>query len=386
MKRRPVSLGRLFGIEIRLHLSWLPILILVTILALISPPSGQAQLSAVSRVTVAAMAAALFFGSVLAHELAHALVARRTGAQVGEIVLYVIGGATRLEQESRDPRTEMAIAAAGPLLNLALGLACLAPWLLTTSGGGELAVAFNTLLLWVCVSNLFLAAANLLPAFPLDGARLVRAVAWAATGDSERATRAASIIGRAMGWSLVGAGVAIAIFDDVAIGLWIVVVGWFLRQAAEGSLRRATVERLVHGLRVGDVMLHDYPVITQNLTLDTLEQQTARAGGSVFIPVVQEGNLAGAVDRAAISRVPRGRWPTTRVAEVMRSLEALATVTASDSLWAAVMRFDDARVEGLPVVDAVDRHRLVGLLTRDSLVDTLRLRRKAQAASASGLR
>ncbi len=202
-------------------------------------------------------------------------------------------------------------------------------------------------------ANLCLAAINLLPAFPLDGGRLLRGVAWAVTGDFVRGTRAASVIGRVLSWTLVGVGVVVAVGVDVLVGLWIVVIGWFLGQAAEGGYRRVAVERLVQGLKVGDVMLNDYPVVTQNLTLDTLEQQTDLAG-AVFFPVVLQGSLSGAVDLAAIRRVPRGRRSTTRVSDVMKRLEALVTVHELDPLWDAVLRFDASRVEGLPVVDPAD--------------------------------
>ncbi|MFI5261498.1 MAG: site-2 protease family protein [Candidatus Limnocylindrales bacterium] len=383
MRPGPISVGRVLGIEIRLHPSWILIFLLVTVqLAVIGAPGTEAELPAVLRVALAAIVAALFFASVLGHELAHAVVARRVGVPVEEILLFVFGGAARLEREAPNPRAEMLIAAAGPLFNILVGVACLAPWLVIESDTGDLLVAIATLAFWVGASNLFLAAINILPAFPLDGGRFLRGIAWAVTGDFVRATRAASMVGRAMGWSLVGAGIVVAGFDDVLIGLWIVLIGWFLGQAAAGGYRRVAVERLVEGLSVGDVMLHDYPIITQNLTLDTVAQQTALAGGSRFYPVILEGDLAGAVDLAAIRRVPRSRWTTTRVADVMKRLEGLVTVTERDSLWDAVLRFDEAHVEGLPVVDPADSHRLVGLVTRDSVFSTLRLRSKALGADA----
>jgi Zn-dependent protease/CBS domain-containing protein len=378
-----IRIGRLLGIEIRLHPSWILIFILVTVqLAVIGAPSGAVELPILLRVTLAALVAALFFASVLVHELGHALVGRRFGVPVDEILLFVFGGSARLEQEAPGPGAEIVIAIAGPLVNLVIGAACLVPWLVIDASSGDVLVAIGTLSFWVGASNLFLAAINLLPAFPLDGGRLLRAVAWAITHDFVRATRAASVIGRVMGWSLVGAGIVVAGGADVLIGLWIVLIGWFLGQAAEGGYRRVAVERLVQGLKVADVMLRDYPVVTQNLTLDTLEQQTDLAG-AVFFPVVLQGSLTGAVDLAAIRRVPRGRRSTTRVSDVMKRLEALVTVTELDPLWDAVLRFDASRVEGLPVVDPADPHHLVGLVTRDSVFRTLRVRRKAQAAGSA---
>ena len=383
-----IRIGRIFGIEVRLHPSWIVIFLLVTVqLAIIGAPNGETQLPIAVRVVLAAVVAALFFASVLAHELGHALVGRRFGVAVDEILLFVFGGSARLEQEAPSPRAELVIGLAGPVVNLIIGVICLVPWLLLASaigdaGASDLLIAVGTLAFWVGVSNLFLAAVNLLPAFPLDGGRLLRGVAWALTGDFVRATRVASVIGRVMGWGLVGAGIVVAGGFDILVGLWIVLIGWFLGQAAEGGYRRVAVERLVKGLRVADVMLHDYPVVTQNLTLDTLEQQTDLAG-SLYYPVVLDGNLTGAVDLASIKRIPRSRRGTTRVADVMKRFEALVTVHELDPLWDAVLRFDASRVEGLPVVDPTDPKHLVGLVTRDSVFRTLRMRRKAQAAGAT---
>jgi len=384
-----IRLGRIAGIEVRLHLSWILIFLLVTVeLAIVGVPDGETQLPPALRIGLAVLVAAIFFASVLAHELGHALVGRRFGVAADGILLYVFGAPARVEQEAPGPRAELVIGVAGPAVNLLLGAACLSPWLLlasapTAGGTGDLIAAASMVAFWVGVGNLSLALVNLLPAFPLDGGRLVRAVAWSVTGDFVRATRIASVIGRLMGWCLVGAGIVVVAAIDVLAGLWIALIGWFLVQAAEGGYRRVAVERLVQGLRVADVMLRDYPIVTQNLTLDTLEQQTDLAG-SLYYPVVLDGNLTGAVDLAAIRRVPRGRRGTTRVADVMKHLEALVTVHELDPLWDAVLRFDASRVEGLPVVDPVDPRRLVGLVTRDSVFRALRMRRKAQAAGVTG--
>lgn len=387
MRRGSIRLGRVFGIEVRMHPSWVLIFVLITIqLTVVGAPTGEIELPPVLRASLAAIVAAVFFASVLAHELAHALVARRFGVPVEEILLFVFGGAARLDQEAPDPRAEVVITAVGPLMNLAIGVVALAPWLVLQSSGGDLVGALGTVAFWVGASNLFLAGVNLLPAFPLDGGRLLRAIAWAVTGDFVRATRVASMIGRAMGWALIATGILVAGLDDVVVGLWIVLVGWFLSQAAEGGYRRVAVEHLVQGLSVGDVMLHDYPVVSQNLTLDTLAQQTALEGGSAYYPVIQEGSLAGAVDLTAIRRVPRARWTTTRVVDVMKKLEALVTVTERDSLWDAVLRLEASRADGLPVVDPDDPRRLVGIVTRDSVFRTLRLRRAAQDAPPPGPR
>ena len=375
MKDGTLRLARLFGVEIRVHPSWIFVFALVVLqLALVGSPGGGEPLPVPLRVALAVIVAVLFFASVLFHELAHAAMARRRGIRVERVTLFIFGGAAKLEQEAPDPGTEAAVALAGPLANLVLVPVFLVPWWLGYAADSELVRAVAVLAFWLALSNLILGLFNLVPGFPMDGGRLLRAFLWARSGDFVRATRTAARVGRTFALFLVGLGFVVAIGADLVIGVWLAFIGWFLSQAAEGGYRRVAVEQLLDGLHVADAMLRDYAVVGPNLTLDTLAQQSALGGGA-FYPVVHDGALTGAIDLGAVQRVPRDRWPTTRVTEVMRRGDALVTVTESDSLWDAVLRFDETRSEGLPVVAPDDRRRLVGLLTRESVFRTLRLRR-----------
>ena len=384
-----IRIGRIFGIEVRLHPSWIVIFLLVTVqLAIIGAPNGETQLPVALRIVLAAVVAALFFASVLAHELGHALVGRRFGVTVDEILLFVFGalgppragGAQparrtghRAGRPGGEPRHRRdlprPVAAAGVRARRRRGqrppdrrrhARLLGRRQQPLPGGRE-------------------PAAGLPPrrGSPDARRRVGRDRRLRAGHPRRLGHRARHGLGRS--WEPVSSSPG---GFDILVGLWIVLIGWFLGQAAAGGYRRVAVERLVKGLRVADVMLHDYPVVTQNLTLDTLEQQTDLAG-SLFYPVVLDGNLTGAVDLASIKRIPRSRRGTTRVADVMKHFEALVTVHELDPLWDAVLRFDASRVEGLPVVDPLDPKHLVGLVTRDSVFRTLRMRRKAQAAGAT---
>lgn len=375
MRQGTFRLGRLLGVEVRIHPSWIFVFALVVLqLALVGPPGGGQPLSAPLRLGLAVVVALLFFASVLFHELAHAIVARRRGIRVEQVTLFIFGGAAKLEQEAPDPRTEALIALAGPLTNLVLVPIFFVPWLLGHEATSELVRAAAALSFWLAISNLILGLFNLVPGFPMDGGRLLRALLWARSGDFVRATQAAARVGRTFAVLLVGLGFVVAIGEDLVIGVWLAFIGWFLSQAADSGYRRVAVEQLLGGLHVADAMVRDYAVVGPNLTLDTLAQQSA-LGGEAFYPVVHDGALTGAIDLRAVQRVPRDRWPTTRVTDVMRRGPALVTVTEADSLWEAVHRFDETRSEGLPVVDAQDRRRLVGLLTRESVFRTLRLQR-----------
>ncbi len=385
MKDGTFRLGRILGIEVRLHPSWIFVFTLVVLqLALVGAPEGERQISEAARWTLAVIVALLFFTSVLLHELAHAVVARRHGLKVERVTLFIFGGAAALEQDAPDPRTEALVAAVGPLTNLVLGVLFLLPWLATHDAANELVRATGVLLFWLGVSNLILGIFNLVPGYPMDGGRLLRALLWSRSGDVARSTKIAATVGRGFAWTLIGVGFFVAIVADLVAGLWLAFIGWFLNLAATSDYRRVAVEQLVEGLHVADVMLREYPVVGPNLTLDTLAQQSELAGGASFYPVVHDGALQGAIDLTALRQVPRDRWSTTRVTEVMRRGDALVTLTERDALWDAVLRFDETRSEGLPVVDPADRRRMVGLVTRENVFRVLRLRRGGPPAAATG--
>src|SRR6266511_1646564 len=219
--------GRIAGIEIRIDSSWAVIALLVTYsmylrLSLVYPdtPTGEA-------VGVAVLGAVLFFGSVLVHELAHALVSQARGIRVQDITLFLFGGATRARVESRGPRDEFLIALVGPLTSgLLAGLFGIVAGLGSDLLTRPLAGTFG----YLAWTNLLLAAFNLVPGFPLDGGRLLRSAIWKATGSFRRATRIASVAGQGVGWLLVSGGVAWLLAGDLAGGIWFAFIGWFLVQ------------------------------------------------------------------------------------------------------------------------------------------------------------
>jgi Zn-dependent protease len=374
------TVGRLFGVEIRLHVTWF----LVFVLVVLSVPSvsltGEAELSAVARLTVAGVVALLFFASVVAHELAHALVAKRRGIQVKEITLFIFGGAAKLEQESPNPRTEALVAAAGPLTTVVIALLFGGVWAALRDSDAEIVQIVAQSALWLGSINLLLAVFNLIPGFPMDGGRVLRALLWAGTKNFVRATRIATLVGRAFAYLLIGIGVVIALrTGDFIGGLWLSFIGWFLSNAAETSYRRVALEKLIEGVRVHDVMERNVAQVSPNLTLDTLVDQHLLSGQAMFYPVVLDDVLVGTVDIGQVSRIPRANWPLTRVTDVMTRGPAMVTVSEPDSLWQAVTRFEETGTPAIPVVDASDPRRLLGLLTRDGVFRALRARAQLRA-------
>lgn len=382
-------LGPIFGLRVRVHLSWLFIIALIVLFVAESGAptepgaSTEVPLGAPLRWLIGVVVAGLFFASVLVHELAHAFVARRFGLPVEEITLLVFGGPTQGDQEAPHPRAEAMIAGSGPLLSLAIGGGLLVAWAATIGASAEGVLVLGSICWWTGMANVLLGGLNLVPGFPMDGGRLLRAVLWAATKDFVKGTRAASICGRVSGLALVAGGVWLAISSDLIIGAWLAITGLFMRQAATMSYRRVEVGQLVEGVEVADVMDQNVAVIGPNLTLDTLLDQDTRGEGAGMYPVTVDGSLVGTLDVRRAHRVPRSRWSTTRVADVMTSGDAIGALTERSAVIDALLRFENSRAVAFPVVDASDPRRLLGIVTRERLLEALRRRAALRGGASS---
>jgi Zn-dependent protease/CBS domain-containing protein len=379
---RGFKLVTIAGIRIIVHPSWFIIFgLVVASLASVGALAAGGHLPTVPRWIVAFLVALLFFVSVLVHEMAHALVARARGLNVSQVTLFLFGGAAALDEQPPTAATEALVAGAGPLSSALLGVLFMAGTVAFANVSG----ALGEICLWTCrwlgFSNLVLAAFNLIPGFPMDGGRLLRAGVWAFTRDFVKATRVASLVGRVVGQLVIIGGLWFALEGDLINGIWLVLIGWFLNRAAAYSLRQVIVERLVEGVVVRDVMESNVPVVSQYLTLDTLADQTSLHERSGFFAVIVGDELVGTIDINQIKRVPRNRWATTRVAEVMRQGDKILSLTEPQPILDAVSRFEESGAAALPVVSVDGRHRLLGMITRESLLTALQARARAQAAT-----
>jgi Zn-dependent protease/predicted transcriptional regulator len=384
MGRSGFKFATIAGIRIIVHPSWFIIFALVVAsLASLGGATTGGQLALLPRWIVAVLVALLFFGSVLVHELSHALVARRRGVTVNQITLFLFGGAASLEEESPSALTEGLISAAGPLSSALLGAGFLGIAWVSQEATGELpAIVFWTCN-WLGLSNLALAVFNLIPGFPMDGGRILRAILWGLTKDFMKATRIASIIGRGVGQLVILAGILVSLQGEVIDGVWLVLIGWFLNRAASLSYRQAAFERLVEGIHVRDVMEPNVPVVNPTLTLDTIADQHLMSGQSGFYAVVADDRLIGTIDVDMIRRVPRNQWTTTRVGEVMRQGDAIQTLTEPQPITEAVNQFEQSGAPALPVVAEDDKARLLGMITREHLLRALQARAKLRSQSAT---
>ncbi len=364
--------ARIAGIEIRLHLTWIPVLVFLTA-AVAMDVAGSTDALADPDVWVVGLASALgFLGSVLAHELAHALMGRRRGVEVSSITLFFFGGSASIELESGDPHAERAIAVAGPAVSglLGAGLVGLA-WLLP-GDDNEVAAVVRAVALVLGVLNLLLAGLNAIPAFPLDGGRVLRATVWARTGNERSGTRAAALVGRYAGWALSILGLVIALLGPGLDGVMLILSGWFLGNASRAVERRLAVEDLLRGMRVEEAMERDTPTVAPQLTVDTFGDEFKRDGG-VSVAVVADNRLLGLIGISQLRRLGRRAWTTTRAGDLMVTPPVLPTLTPDEALWPAVEALRRSGLDGLPVVRDAD---LLGVLTRRAVLATIASRAK----------
>jgi len=368
-----VQLGRVFGIRIGLHYSWILIAILIVF-------SLSGQFATVHRDWspgviwgTSILTALLFFICIVLHELGHSVVAQRRGIRVPSIVLFALGGVSQMERESPDAKTEFWMALAGPLVSFVLGLLCLGGahalgWVGPMSSTPSPLAA---MLGWLGYINLVLGGFNLVPAYPLDGGRVFRAAAWWITHSIERATRIASNVGQVFAFLFILDGLWQFFHGQGFGGLWIAFIGWFLLDAARSSRVQVEVTHALAGIKVCDVMERNCALVDATTNLQTLvDEHVLRTGQRCFI-VQKNGHMEGLITPADISRVERRMWPLTTVEQAMRPLAQLQVVSPDAPVVEALETMARENVNQLPV--ASNGH-LEGVLSRAHLLDVLRTR------------
>jgi Zn-dependent protease/CBS domain-containing protein len=358
--------GRIAGIEVRIDSSWAVIALLVTYSLYLRFSLIYQDVSTAGAVGLAILAAVLFFGSVLVHELAHALVSQARGIRVQDITLFLFGGATRARVESRGPGDEFLIAVVGPLTSALLAaLFGVADGL----GGGALPTPLVGMLGYLAWVNLLLAGFNLVPGFPLDGGRLLRSAVWKATGSLRRATRLASLAGQGVGWLLVAGGVAFLLAGNLAGGIWFAFIGWFLVQAARASYEELQVRHLLRGVEAQDVMAGNLLRIPPEHSLqDAVDDYFMRYDHGAF-PVDEHGRTIGLLTLRGVRRVPSEQWAVRRVRDVMVPLGDQVVVAPDARMDQVMGKLEDAEAGRVLVVEDGE---VVGIITPSDLTRWLR--------------
>jgi len=353
------SLGRWFGLEIRIDYSWIVIftLVLWSFTAGVFPLRVPG-LSLLTYFVMGLSGTLLFFLSVLLHEISHSLVAESKGIPVDGITLFVFGGMAHTRSEFEKPGDEFLIAAAGPLASFAIaGVLGLAAWAGPSIGAGRAVVA---VLGYLAFLNLILAIFNLLPGFPLDGGRLLRAAVWKVTGDLTRATRIASRSGRLLAYLLMGLGLAQIFAGGVVGGIWMIFIGWFVRSAAESSYLQQVLRSRLSGIAVRDVMTPDVQAVPAELTLREFVERYVFRGRNESFPVIHGLTPVGMVAFRQVERVPRQEWAHRTVAQTMAPLRDETIVTPDTGMLEAIEKLQQSAAGQLLVVED---GALVGLIT-----------------------
>ena len=366
-----IRIGRIAGIQIGLHASWFVIFFIVAYLFGAGTLRQTYHWAEPLYWLVGGTISLLFFASVLAHEMSHALVARRVGLRVRDITLFIFGGATSLEDEPKRPRDEAIMAVAGPITSLVLGAALWGIGAFLEHRQEQLSAIAG----WLGVVNFSLGLFNLIPGFPMDGGRILRALLWKVRGDRFAATRNAATIGRAFGYLLIALGIYLILqLRDPFNGIWLALIGWFLSNAAEASVAQMSVERSLRGIKVHDVMEADPPSVGPNESVaDLVNERMMRGGQRSFLVRHDDGGLAGIVTLSDVRRMPREQWEEARVTDLMTRYADLATIGPDDRVQAALKLLQEREVNQLPVVGE-DRRTVLGLLTRAGIVRLIEAR------------
>lgn len=383
--RGGIVLGHLFGVRIRVDWSlWIVFALVAFGLGGSLFPAWHPDWSPWLHWSVAIGAAVLFFASVLAHELSHAIVARASGVSVRQITLFLFGGVAHLDDEPPSPQAELRIALIGPVVSIVIGVvAWLCGTLLAAPAWGAAEAADDpaqamagvgplaTLLLWLGPVNVLLGVFNLVPGFPLDGGRVLRSLLWWWKGDLVLASRWAARAGHVVAWLLMGFGVWLLLAGGFLQGLWLILIGWFLNNAARLGHEQLLVRRALEGVSVRELMWRQVERVAPDVSVRELVDEHYMGGDQRGFPVEQDGRLIGLVCFDDLRRLPRDVWDATSVREIMTPLEELATLPPDADAQRALEQLARRDVEQIPVVQG---RELVGLVRRRDIVKWLALR------------
>lgn len=367
-----IKLGRIFGIEIGLHYSWLIIALLIAMslaghFATHNPEWGQGLIWGLAIVT-----AVLFFVGIVVHELSHAMVAKSRGLPVRSITLFALGGVAQIEKEAEDAKTEFWMGLIGPVTSLVIGIVCLLlAYALGWNPPAFPARPLPAMLMWLGYINIALGVFNLVPGFPLDGGRVLRAIVWWIVRDAKRATTIAAQVGQFIAFAMIVFGIWRFFNGAVLDGIWIAFIGWFLLSASRESYAQVALTEALRGVRVADMMSRDYATVDGRTNLQVLVDDYLVRSGRRFFVVTLNGRAEGFITPQEVSAIERNRWPYTTVDDVMRPLDRAQTVALEAPVIEALEVMAREDLNQLPVVKDGE---LAGLISRSHVLQLLQTR------------
>jgi Zn-dependent protease len=364
--RDSISLGKILGVPLRLHYTWFIIFVFLTV-SLVLYVSGDYPIE--QRIILGIITSALFFGSIIVHELAHSVLAIRNGIPVKDITQFIFRGVTQITREATRPKTELLVAIVGPLASLAMGGIFYGAYFLLAQTQQTVAAS---LMQWLAMINVILAVFNLVPGFPLDGGRIFRALVWQRTGNYVRATSIATKVGRGIALAFIIGGIVIIFALHLWFqGLWLVFIGWFLHDAARASYQQVLLRNALYGITVYHVMDHGSPLISRDLNLRDLVQQYILPTGRTGFPVTREAVLDGMVTLQRIKKTPKAKWDITSVQDIMTPASKLKVAHPDQDILTLLQEMSGKTVNHIPVIQ---EGKVIGMVNREDLTRFLRTR------------
>lgn len=366
-------LGKIAGIEIGIHYTWLFAFVLITwSLAAGFFPQNFPDWSTTAYWITGIGASILLFISVLAHELAHSIVGRRRGMEINSITLFIFGGASNLESEPEEPWDEFTMTIVGPITSVIIAVIA---WLLYQAIPNQSSPVAATMF-YIAIINGLLAGFNLLPGFPLDGGRVLRSVLWKTTGNLKQATNIAATVGQVFGFILIALGILQFLAGNFLGGLWISFIGWFLNGAAESSRGEANLREHLRGVTVDEIVDTTPETIAPDTSVDDLVRMHFVQNGHRSALVVENDQLKGIVTLTDVRKLPQKDWRETRVEEIM-TRTPLQTVRSDEDLAKALKMLARNKLKQVPVMD---NGSLKGLLTTGDIIRYLQVSQELQLA------
>ncbi|HUF52714.1 MAG TPA: site-2 protease family protein [Dehalococcoidia bacterium] len=368
-----LKIGSILGIDIRIHWSWLAIFALLLYwlaTGWFADLDAYSHWSTAERWVASGVTTMLFFVSILLHELSHSIVARRLGLPVHGITLFIFGGVSSLSEEPASAGQEFKMAIVGPLMSFFLGFVAGAIWLILLAIDKGTTVP-SAIAVYVGFMNISVGIFNMLPGYPLDGGRVLRAALWARSRSMLKATRWASHVGTFISFSLMFIGVISVFFGNVIGGIWFVVIGWFLRNTSEQAYQQLLYRDTLAGARVGEILDSNFRPAPPDIPLSELVNEYILAGGMRAVPIVVEGNLLGIITMSDLRNVPPDQWATTSAFRAMTPREKLFTVGPEDELTQALQLMALHDIHQLPVINGYD---FQGFVTRADVIRRIQVR------------
>jgi Zn-dependent protease len=379
---KPIHLFKLFGFSVRLDPSWFIVAVLITwTLAAVVFPVNYEGLGWVSYVGMGIFGALGLFASIVLHEMGHSFVARHYQVPIKGITLFIFGGVAEMEREPRTAKDEFLVAIAGPVVSL---LIVVVTFVLAILGNAmRWPIAITGVLSYLASINLLVVIFNMVPAFPLDGGRVLRSALWKRWGNLRRATRITAGIGSGFGFFLIGLGIFSILFGGFIGGLWWLLIGLFLRGASSSSYQQVLVRQTLEGEQVSRLMVPDPVTVSPALSVQELVDYYLYAHHHKMFPVVDEGRLIGCVQVSDIKQVPREQWHERTVMDVLNSCSPVNTVSPDTDAMEALTTLQRSGTSRLMVAEG---DQLKGILTIKDLMHffSLKLELEGEGSGESG--